>query len=292
MQLFTLAGFIFSLAALTVAAPTSERSGPCAQAKQQAGSEMPGKYVPQCTRAGYYESKQCYPSTGYCWCVDPDTGNELVGTRVGPGRGEPPCPPCHKKRAQALQGPGFVGGYAPVCDEYGLFVPTQYHGSTGSGWCVDRYSGKRYDEQDTNECTGSRYCRRNETEGRPCCAQYFEGSSSVFRLQCTKNGYFQTEQIMPFGDIHFCVNPATGFQAVDSPSPNCGACFKAVAERLEGKPLLGSSYPTCNDATGDFEPLQVSHDRYRYCVNPKTGAVESEKRSVDDKTPLPCEHQQ
>jgi hypothetical protein len=54
--------------------------------------------------------------------------------------------------------------------------------------------------------------------------------------------------------------------------------------------LLGATLPQCNHATGDFEALQKSHDHYRYCVNPKTGAVEGEKRSLEDKTPLPCEH--
>lgn len=271
-------------------AATSERLGPCAQEKQRVGAEMPGKFVPQCTSAGYYEPKQCYPSTGYCWCADPETGKELTGSRVAPGHGEPMCPPCHKKRALALHTPGFVGGFAPVCDEYGLFVPTQYHGSTGSSFCVDRFTGEKFEDQDASTCTGSRYCRKNETEGRPCCARYFEGASSVFRLDCTRNGYFKTEQTIPFGDQHFCVNPASGFQAREAIAPNCGACFEEVEKKIGGKMLLGADLPECNEANGDYQPLQKSHDLYRWCVNPKTGAVEGEKRRFDDKTPLPCEH--
>jgi hypothetical protein len=290
MQLFTLAGFIFSLAALTVAAPTFERTGPCAQARQQGGTEMPGKYLPQCTPAGYYEPMQFHPSTGYSWCVDPDTGKELVGSRIAPGHGRPTCPPCHKKRAVALKAPGFVGGYAPTCDEYGLFEPTQFHGSTGRSWCVDHFTGEKFEDQDASQCTGSHYCRKNETEGRPCCAMYFQESSSVFRLDCTRNGYFKAEQTIPFNDQHFCVNPATGLQAREAIAPECGACFKELEQKVGSKMPPGSDLPQCNQATGDYEPLQKSHDRYRYCVNPKTGAVEGETRSFDDKTPLPCEH--
>jgi hypothetical protein len=291
-----LAGFIFSLAALTVAAPTLERAGPCTEERQRLGQEMPGKFVPQCTESGYYQSQQCHGSTGYCWCVNPDTGKELDGSRVAPGHGQPMCPPCHKKRAAALKRPGMVGSYAPTCDEYGLFVPTQHHGSTGQSWCVDHFTGEEFENtrthpgQEVPECSGSRYCRKNETEGRPCCAMYFQESSSVYRLDCTRNGYFKVEQVVPFNNEHFCVNPETGFQAQQATAPNCGACFKHNEDKVGGKQLLGADMPACNVETGNYETLQKSHDGYRYCVNPLTGAVEGEKRRFDDKTPLPCEH--
>lgn len=47
-----------------------------------------GAFVPQLKENGEYVEKQCWPSTGYCWCVDKD-GNELPGTRR---RGELECP--------------------------------------------------------------------------------------------------------------------------------------------------------------------------------------------------------
>jgi len=285
-----LAGFTFSLVALTIAAPTFERMGPCAQENQHSGSKKLGQYVPQCTNAGYYEPKQCHASTGYCWCADPDTGKELEGTRIAPGHGEPTCPPCHKNRAAALKAPGLIGGYAPVCDEYGLFVPTQYHASTGHKWCVDRFTGEKFEEQDPSDCNGSHYCKKNETEGRPCCAAYFREASSVYRMQCTSNGYFEMEQVIPFNDQHICVNPATGYMAHQVEAPNCGACFKHLQELLARKPLLGSDMPQCNDTNGEYETVQKSQEGYRWCVDPKTGAVQGEKRRFDDKTPLPCEH--
>jgi len=284
-----------------------ERKGPCAEESQRLGTEMPGKYVPQCTEAGYYKVEQYYGSTGYSWCVDPETGKELVGSRIAPGHGKPACPPCHKKRAEALQRPGMIGSYAPTCDEYGLFVPTQHHGSTGQSWCVDRFSGEEFENTRTHpgqaapECSGSRYCRKNQTEGRPCCAMYFAGASSVYRMDCTKNGYFKAEQVFPFNNEHFCVDPSTGLVAPDAKAPNCGACFKYNEDKVGGTctyawmrwtPMcrLGGQPLTCDAKTGNYQPLQKSHDLYRWCVNPLTGAIEGEKRRFDDKTPLPCEH--
>jgi hypothetical protein len=297
MQLFTLAGFLFSLAALSVAAPMTERTGPCTEERQHLGKPIPGKFLPACTDSGYYQPKQCHGSTGYCWCVNPETGKEIQGTQVPPGNGEPQCPTCFVQRAQALR-PGLIGGYVPTCDENGLFVPTQFHASTGQSWCVDRYTGESFEEtrrmpgEERPECTGSRYCKKGETEGRPCCAMYFQESSSLYRLECTRNGYFMTEQTVPFSDvpIRFCVNPATGVQARETHAPNCGACFKELEEKLGGKQLLGSDMPQCHVGTGQYLPVQKSHDGYRYCVDPKTGAKQGEKLRLDDNGMLPCEH--
>ncbi|XP_040159923.1 SPARC-related modular calcium-binding protein 2 isoform X3 [Anopheles arabiensis] len=37
-------------------------------------------YVPECTPDGRYQRVQCYRSTGYCWCVNEDTGKNIPGT--------------------------------------------------------------------------------------------------------------------------------------------------------------------------------------------------------------------
>merc|ERR1712168_1734038 len=44
-----------------------------------------GAFTPKCKDNGSYETQQCHGSTGYCWCVD-ESGNEIQGTRKGPGR--------------------------------------------------------------------------------------------------------------------------------------------------------------------------------------------------------------
>lgn len=45
---------------------------------QRAGSQA--MYVPDCTADGRYQRVQCYRSTGYCWCVNEDTGKNIPGT--------------------------------------------------------------------------------------------------------------------------------------------------------------------------------------------------------------------
>uniref|UniRef100_A0A1B6HDW2 Thyroglobulin type-1 domain-containing protein n=2 Tax=Homalodisca liturata TaxID=320908 RepID=A0A1B6HDW2_9HEMI len=39
-------------------------------------------YIPECTPDGRYQKVQCYRSTGYCWCVNEDSGNTIPGTSV------------------------------------------------------------------------------------------------------------------------------------------------------------------------------------------------------------------
>ena len=46
-----------------------------------------GSFVPKCNPDGSYARKQCWGSTGQCWCVSED-GTEWPGTKV---RGEPNC---------------------------------------------------------------------------------------------------------------------------------------------------------------------------------------------------------
>ena len=47
-------------------------------------------FTPACTATGAYESVQCHPVSHECWCVNKN-GQEVVGTRVGPGEDTPIC---------------------------------------------------------------------------------------------------------------------------------------------------------------------------------------------------------
>ena len=55
------------------------------------GDQKVGVFVPQCNDDGTYKTKQYHGSTGYSWCVDRNTGEEITGTRKGPGRGVVNC---------------------------------------------------------------------------------------------------------------------------------------------------------------------------------------------------------
>ncbi|KAK3526707.1 hypothetical protein QTP70_032073 [Hemibagrus guttatus] len=47
--------------------------------KLQAEKIRPGFFQPQCDEEGNFKPRQCWYSTGYCWCVDIN-GNEIPGT--------------------------------------------------------------------------------------------------------------------------------------------------------------------------------------------------------------------
>ena len=44
-------------------------------------------YKPLCTHDGKYERKQCHwgGNNEYCWCVDPETGKGIDGSKKGSG---------------------------------------------------------------------------------------------------------------------------------------------------------------------------------------------------------------
>ncbi|XP_021166230.2 ladderlectin [Fundulus heteroclitus] len=45
----------------------------------------PGGFCPQCDADGNFLPQQCSGSTGYCWCVDVITGEEIPSTKTPPG---------------------------------------------------------------------------------------------------------------------------------------------------------------------------------------------------------------
>jgi hypothetical protein len=72
------------------AKPSSTTIGPCYQELMEV-KKMPGAFFPTCEADGYFSRLQCHFSTGQCWCVDPHSGKEIMGTRRGPGQGSVNC---------------------------------------------------------------------------------------------------------------------------------------------------------------------------------------------------------
>jgi nidogen (entactin) len=310
MQLLALAGSLF-LVIYSVAAQGTDKVGPCDKARQDAGTPMPGNFIPACTEFGFFKPTQCHGSTGKCWCVNPDTGKEIEGSstfRTGP----PQCTMCFIKRADALRPAGFVGHYAPTCDEEGLFAPTQVYGSTGQSWCVNKYTGEEI--PDTRVGPGQERKIKCETashliglsmhskliEQGPCYAKILEsrgreGTPGFFTPRCTDNGYYKTEQYHSSTGFSWCVNPATGEEVVGTrrapgqPKATCGACFKEIDDKLNRHLRLGNYLAQCNEENGDYLPVQY-HEGYTWCANPKTGAVEGQKYQIiaSKKISLPC----
>ena len=63
---------------------------PCVRARRDALPHVLiiGVFVPSCKEDGSYNEKQC--DDLYCWCVD-ESGEEIKGTRKGPGTGMVKC---------------------------------------------------------------------------------------------------------------------------------------------------------------------------------------------------------
>ncbi|XP_065644379.1 uncharacterized protein LOC100208971 isoform X5 [Hydra vulgaris] len=72
--------------------PTSKpTSVPTCLERASLNQQVTGAYVPQCEANGKYQVLQRHGSTGYKWCVDPNSGEEIPGTRFGPGIKDPVC---------------------------------------------------------------------------------------------------------------------------------------------------------------------------------------------------------
>ncbi|XP_048580646.1 fibrillin-1 isoform X2 [Nematostella vectensis] len=119
------------------------------------GVAPPGRFVPLCNDDGSYADVQCHGSTGYCWCVHPDNGQEVTGTRQ---RGQPDCSDAALSKCQRHYRDNLIyppiGRFLPTCKPDGNYEKMQCHGSTGFCWCVDA---------DGAELVGSRL------RGKPLC---------------------------------------------------------------------------------------------------------------------------
>lgn len=69
--------------------PCDKKPPKCSERKSMLDKEsenfmLIGMFSPECEEDGSYKSKQCWGSTGQCWCVTKDAGTEIVYTRRGP----------------------------------------------------------------------------------------------------------------------------------------------------------------------------------------------------------------
>jgi hypothetical protein len=118
-----------------------------------------GGYVPECDEDGLFSSTQHWGSIGQTWCVNKYTGEEVAGTRTGPGAKPTDCNvatrtaalvmhknmeeqgPCYAKIVEARGRSGTPGFYTPSCTKNGFFRTQQHHSSTGHSWCVNPSTG-------------------------------------------------------------------------------------------------------------------------------------------------------
>ncbi|XP_046859506.1 neurogenic locus Notch protein-like isoform X3 [Xenia sp. Carnegie-2017] len=101
-----------------------------------------GVFVPQCEEDGSYSSKQCNPSTGYCWCVDGE-GYSIEGTKTRSK--DLNCSEGFKSKYQKKLddfNANLSKSWKPSCEKDGSFSPIQCHEGSGYCWCVTRKGEK------------------------------------------------------------------------------------------------------------------------------------------------------
>ncbi|XP_023669382.2 thyroglobulin [Paramormyrops kingsleyae] len=104
-------------------------------------------YSPQCDADGQWLPKQCYYSTGHCWCVDKD-GSYIEGSLTGRTAQLPQCgTPCQRAQTRALLS-GWIPSvsetsikqlpsHVPSCQQDGGFAILQTGELDGDeAWCV------------------------------------------------------------------------------------------------------------------------------------------------------------
>ncbi|XP_043966031.1 nidogen-2 isoform X6 [Gambusia affinis] len=266
------------------------------------GNPPPGAYIPQCDQNGLYLPEQCHASTGYCWCVD-GRGEERAGTRTGPGsprvdcrtvEPERPKTHCehHRDSVQTTSPDGLplVGAYVPQCDENGLYVPQQCHGSTGYCWCVDSSGQERAGtrtgpgsphvdcrtekpERPKTPCEDHRESIQTRSDGNPPPGAYIP--------QCDQNGLYLPEQCHASTGYCWCVDSrgeeragtrtGPGSPRVDCrterPKTPCEDHRESIQIRSDGNPPPGAYIPQC-DQNGLYLPEQChASTGYCWCVD-------------------------
>jgi hypothetical protein len=119
-----------------------EEKGPCfAKIMEQRGrAGTPGFYTPRCTENGYYRTQQNHGSTGYSWCVNPQTGEEIPNTRRSPSEQKVECGACFKEIEEKLTRKPLLGQYLAQCNmENGQYIPEQHF--QGIRWCANPQTG-------------------------------------------------------------------------------------------------------------------------------------------------------
>uniref|UniRef100_A0A3P9NKU8 Nidogen 2 n=1 Tax=Poecilia reticulata TaxID=8081 RepID=A0A3P9NKU8_POERE len=302
-----------------------ERHRDRVQTSSADGFPLAGAYVPQCDENGQYRQLQCHSSTGYCWCVD-SQGEERPGTRTPPGTPPTDCDKPERPRTQCdhhrdsvqTTGPDglpLLGAYVPQCDENGLYVPQQCHGSTGYCWCVDD-RGQELPETRTAPGASRVDCSRTEEPERPKthCEHHRDSVQTssdgfpppgAYVPQCDENGLYLPQQCHASTGHCWCVNSSGQERAGTRTGPgslrvNCRTDQPELPktpcehhkERVQASssreyPVAGAYVPQC-DADGQYIPLQChSSTGYCWCVK-EDGQERAGTRTPPGAQPRDC----
>uniref|UniRef100_A0A7M5XKY5 Thyroglobulin type-1 domain-containing protein n=1 Tax=Clytia hemisphaerica TaxID=252671 RepID=A0A7M5XKY5_9CNID len=261
------------------AQPKTCKATPCLIQRHHAMKDsdrgMVGQFTPQCETDGSFTVTQCHSSTGFCFCVVPETGEKLLGTEL---RFKKPknceMTECMHERHQALKS-GLLGVFKPACDEDGLYSNVQC--AEGICYCVFAKTGAKVLGTELE-----RGVRPTTCELTKCFKKRHEFLSQTQPLLgarkpvCTADGNFNAVQCHE-GVCH-CVFPTTGEEVLGTMTrfrkPQSCKLTQCVLARHKGWKmasygLLGVRIPRCAPS-GDYQKVQCRNGMC-WCVNPTTG---------------------
>ncbi|XP_078491511.1 nidogen-2-like [Ciona intestinalis] len=178
-----------------------------------------GPEHPTCMPDGTFAPRQCNGFTQVCWCVDPDSGDQIPGTMTQPDQGylldctvpieQPERPPddltlCQADRWEAEQSKSRVTStgetvFSPLCTAAGAYEPLQFH-TEGYFTCVD-FNGVEVSRHESQvDCLTQ--CKLEEYYAET--DNLFAGTSK-FVPQCDENGGFSSVQCDSASRTCYCV---------------------------------------------------------------------------------------
>ncbi|CAC5394270.1 unnamed protein product [Mytilus coruscus] len=125
---------------ITTEASTTRKMTSCQQLRSSTKDFSSDFYIPECTKTGEFEKRQCEGKVGSktCWCVDPN-GREIPGSQMT----EPEVPDCHEGRnlkpcvfELLKSSSGLLGARQARCTFDGEYEEIQCH--VEECWCVDK----------------------------------------------------------------------------------------------------------------------------------------------------------
>ncbi|XP_022094920.1 papilin-like [Acanthaster planci] len=274
------------------------------QVQGKNGQAPPGRYVPQCTEAGEYETVQCYGSTGYCWCVNVN-GEEIDGTRRGPGMGSPNCDggaqgPCPSLALQ-LQAGQATNDYQPVCTPDGLFVRVQCDG-VPQCLCVNETTGEVLKVLNEVPLDGD-FDACNDAHQEPTRCQQHRNSVLAteeptghirYVPECNEAGDYR--EIQCYGNTGHCWCVNDNGEEIDGTRkrpgegvPDCTVkdCH-AAREEASSSGRIGHYIPQCTEE-GLYTPTQCHGGTgYCWCVDENGEELTGTRRGPGDE-PVNCE---
>ncbi|KAL5267069.1 hypothetical protein ACHWQZ_G004189 [Mnemiopsis leidyi] len=323
MIVFTAFIFISSLLQVTESTDCKAR-----RELQRANSDVtaPGYYEVQCDTEdeNTYLSRQCWPSTGRCWCVDM-YGETIPNSHVNPGQPPINCTTfghCKAAELELLKGLGErkappPGAYMPQCDEAGNYAKTQNWYSTGQSWCAsingNKVPGTITGPTETAwDCDNLPACLAKEAS---LAHLQVEGiyPFGLDRPECNGEGKFQAMQCHGSTGHCWCADQETGEEKEETRQgpgeglPNCSevkllaksfdeetasACQRLHNTQMEklnsfDQPLLGFWTVSCED-DGSFTPTQCHPSTgHCWCVD-EFGTEISGSRSTPGAPRVPC----